>query len=545
MTSYTLTVLDTPGIQRYIFGSNRLRENIGASELVHCATSQWPLERMVEEYDDPHGPGRKKLNTNVHKDVTDGLDPDKRIECDPTLDAEIIYIGGGNVVTLFREKQNALDFVARLHAQIIQEAPGLGLAAIHLSIEWEKDDLGQQVNAAMQQLAQQHRATPLTSPLLGLSVTAECQSTGLVATGDSTQHPHPPAERPYLISSEVAAKLEMVETAQTRLHHLFSDAFQNARYDFPRNFDELGRSKHEMSYIAVVHVDGNRMGRFFRDFGRLCPDPRAYIDAVRNASQQIKQASRSALQKLGNLLLATITHRGRDWYVQDNVPVRDWKLPFRPLVFGGDDTTFVCDGRLGLTLAVAYLEAFEDATQGLEIRQRYACAGIAVVKSHYPFARAYALSQELTKNAKKHAYATPVGDAEGLSALDWHFAMGGLSGSLSEIREREYRVASGTLVSRPLRLRDHANEWRTWPKFAKAVESFQQEWSEKRNKLVSFRQLLREGPEAMQSFLEAYRRSTPALDETTLDFLEHGWHGEICGYFDALEALDFYVALEG
>jgi hypothetical protein len=26
-------------------------------------------------------------------------------------------------------------------------------------------------------------------------------------------------------------------------------------------------------------------------------------------------------------------------------------LPFRPIVFGGDDVTFICDGRLGLSLA--------------------------------------------------------------------------------------------------------------------------------------------------------------------------------------------------
>ena len=34
MAKYTLTVLDTSQIQRYVFSSNRLKENIGASELV-------------------------------------------------------------------------------------------------------------------------------------------------------------------------------------------------------------------------------------------------------------------------------------------------------------------------------------------------------------------------------------------------------------------------------------------------------------------------------------------------------------------------------
>ena len=40
----TLTVLDTAGIQSYIFNSNELRENIGASHLVYQATTYWVLK---------------------------------------------------------------------------------------------------------------------------------------------------------------------------------------------------------------------------------------------------------------------------------------------------------------------------------------------------------------------------------------------------------------------------------------------------------------------------------------------------------------------
>ena len=65
----------------------------------------------------------------------------------------------------------------------------------------------------------------------------------------------------------------------------------------------------------------------------------------------------------------------------------------RALVFGGDDVTFVCDGRLGLSLATLYAREFAAETaKRPECGPLTARAGIAIVKTHYPFARAYALA---------------------------------------------------------------------------------------------------------------------------------------------------------
>ena len=44
----TLTVLDTAGIQSYIFNSNELREDIGASHLIYMATTHWVQEVLSQ-----------------------------------------------------------------------------------------------------------------------------------------------------------------------------------------------------------------------------------------------------------------------------------------------------------------------------------------------------------------------------------------------------------------------------------------------------------------------------------------------------------------
>lgn len=525
--TYTLTVLDTPGIQRYIFGSNRLRENIGASELVRCASSLWPLEIL-------HQTGASNIRDPVNCD----FDDDKHIE-DGQLTAEVVYVGGGNTVVLFRDRAQAVQFVNRLSRKLLEEAPGLDLAVAHVSVNLKEDHLGQKVNKAMQQLAQNRRTRRPSVPLLGLGVTAACQSTGLVATTTNAEHGKPEGEETYPISSEVAAKLEMVDEAKSRLHNLLPE-IQDAGYDIPSDFDDFGRSEGEMSYIAVVHADGNGMGQFFREIARKHLDSREYIQKVRAASWGVTNASQEALRRIGEVLLGAVEFDDKAQpSIRGVVSIQDDKLPFRPIVFGGDDLTFVCDGRLGLTLAARYLQAFEEKTRKVDLNL-HACAGVAVVKVHYPFARAYQLSEALAGSAKRYVRDNPPDD---FSALDWHFAAGGLLGSLDEIRTREYQVSEGMLAMRPLRLQEQRPEWRTWPRFIHVVEEFTEGWADRRNKVIALREALREGTGAVQRFLTAYGEKLPILDKSVSNLQETGWSGHICGYFDAIEALDFYVPL--
>ena len=136
MPTYTLTVIDTPGIQPYIFGSNRLLESIGASELVQRATTLCPLELLGE---------------NGHTNVRDGkIDETLHIE-DGALTAELVYSGGGNALILFCKRERAVEFVTKLSQRVLEEAPGLELVIAHTEVEWEYLPAG--VDKAMKALA--------------------------------------------------------------------------------------------------------------------------------------------------------------------------------------------------------------------------------------------------------------------------------------------------------------------------------------------------------------------------------------------------------
>ncbi|MBC8493019.1 MAG: hypothetical protein H8D43_04460, partial [Chloroflexi bacterium] len=50
MAQQTLMLMEATGIQDYIFGSNQLAQNIGASELVTQATTDWVYERLPQPH---------------------------------------------------------------------------------------------------------------------------------------------------------------------------------------------------------------------------------------------------------------------------------------------------------------------------------------------------------------------------------------------------------------------------------------------------------------------------------------------------------------
>ncbi len=555
-----LVIVDTAQIQPYIFGSNRLRENIGASYLVAQATGDW-AKKAVQQV---------APRNNIKADGT--LDGTRCIENSvDNLDAEVLYAGGGNFVVLFREGAKARDFTRALSRGALKDAPNLQLVITQNPFEWHSESLSKKVKASFAKLADEKHARLLSAPLMGLGVTVMCRSTGWPAVGLAPAIGDDP-ERPA--SAEILAKLRVVSEANQRLRTLLP--LPDRDYDYPGQLDHLGGTKGEHNFIAVVHADGNGMGQRVMDIGKNYPDPsqnRAYITALREFSEQVDVAAQQALRDVLDMLLKRLVKDGGDRIVHKNAAEKviaeiqlaedgkgKWFLPFRPIVFGGDDVTFVCDGRLGLSLAIEYMRRLEAHTGDLPDRKGRltACAGIAIVKAHYPFARAYALADELCKSAKN--YRRRIRELNSHwddSCLDWHFALSGLLGSIEEIRDREYKVSAGWLSLRPVTLDAKPKDvGRAWEVVRKGIVAFQDlppatkpgekpKWSTRRNKVKALRDALREGPDSVRNFLTKFNENKPLPDveHSLKEWPTTGWQGGYCGYFDALELADWFIPL--
>ena len=104
MSLRSLMLIEISSIQDYIFRSNQLAQNIGASELVQRALTVWLAELLPS----PHN-------------FEDARVADKSIDRDG-LASEVIYSGGGNAAVLFAGNDFAERFARGYSRYVLRNA---------------------------------------------------------------------------------------------------------------------------------------------------------------------------------------------------------------------------------------------------------------------------------------------------------------------------------------------------------------------------------------------------------------------------------------
>lgn len=564
--SYTITVLETASIQNYIFNSNELRDNVGASELAYRALTHWVQDELTKVLGSKQQHNYHLVNANgdiAQNPYRKGFDIFTRSDELPA--AEVIYAGGGNAIILFKEvgetdKPLPQHFIKQLNLRILSQAPGLSLFANHQKYDPTAGvKLAKRVQEAIQKTKQTRIEHPSSMPTLGVSVTAACASTGLPAT--SFRNDDVSDKQGALQSSQTASKrgskkkIQIKTWTDNRLRSMFP--FVGQGIDWSDQLDEIAGSDGEESYIAIVHADGNGIGQAIIDQAQsylhttVKDEPRTYIEDMRRLSLKVNNTAKDALQRTIEAF----------WQEDDAIDWDNKKFRFRPIVFGGDDVTFVCPGRWGIALAHRYMIELEKEQitvqshkNGIiveDVRKPFASAGVAIIKTHYPFARAYQLSEELIKSAKKFALGI---NKKQISSIDWHVSMTGLTGSLKQIREREFNVSQDqSLHARPYVINpDNPDQqtWRTWGNFVLLGKFFESSWTNSRNKTIALREAVRGGRDTVAQFETLYRLNPPLITTLENATVQNGWidaenaqSKQRCAYFDAIEVADQFLSL--
>jgi hypothetical protein len=502
-SNYCLTLFDTAGIQQYVFGANRLKENVGASHLVHQALSS----RIARTC-------RLSLD-GTYSDVSEQL----QIFDNPTIAAELIFAGGGNAAVLFRSSDGARKVVRNWSRDLLRDAPGLRVAVAHEAVE--QSDLKNAWTRCQASLQRAKDSIPPAPPLEGVSLTRACRSTGLAAAGWPTRDvdlsafsSESVARAQACFSPVAAARWEAAPEAHTRLAETFKVALKG-EFSFPTDVEQLGQHDGEQ-HMAVVHADGNRLGSRLSDIIQGAGSDAALVQSIRQFSNTVGQASQAALNDVFTWLGERYSRLVEQKLLRVRLDASGLKyLPIRPIVYGGDDVTFVCHGKLGLAVAAVYLRAFANRhlPDGTPLS---ACGGVAIVHTRAPFARAHTLASELCDSAKARSRTE-----QDSSWLDAQVALESLGEPLNQLRQRLYDRPHCRLDWRPWRVTPTANDAFDWNAVVDMMRGFETWPRSVRRTLMDS---LGAGESAIQTVLSQQRfRGRAAPASLPGRSLEGGW----------------------
>ncbi|MGC2238414.1 MAG: hypothetical protein WA584_19825 [Pyrinomonadaceae bacterium] len=571
-----LVLLETSGNQRYIFSTNKLRENVGASELTYQIGTK-AVMKAIGKYDivkdDKDG---KKLISFLFNSTQN-----PPIETQNDDGVEIVMATSGKALILTKTFDKAKEIVRKVTQAALETIPGLTVhGAICKVKDCEKVDESDEADRLHEAVGDVHKKLEeiryqIPSNLQRfqrLPFVAECNSSNLPAEKlyihESVKGKE--AEKPHSIVS--ITKQENLKKGKTRLEN--SVKTHETDLHFADNINALEKHFKETNWLAVIHSDGNGLGQIFLDFQQhiKAEDGNEYREKYRKFSLGLDEctikATAFALKNLQTAYRANRKDKDKD----------SIEVPAIPLVLGGDDLTIICDGQYAIKFTKDFLNKFVEETKNPKIQDIFPngislgiCAGIAIIKPHYPFHQAYRLAEQLLQSAKKSKEVSVA-----LSALDYHVLYDLGSVDLAEIRGKlkHFKVARPYIVSdEPEKIieklseeeRELAKVWvdnHHFNKLSIRVETMRQEEDGKRklpnSQLHTLRERLHLGTAEADAFAKTITHrydNTEKKDEPfkklyvekeTLFFEEDGADGKhkLTHFLDAMEIAEFWKGFE-
>lgn len=341
MTRY-LFGASVQGIQSFIFKTNKLKEIIGASEMIEHICSDLFYNAA-------------KIKAN---------------------DSNLILSAAGNIKYIFENEQDCKELVKIFPKTVMEYAPGITLS--QAVVEIEGDDYSHAMQSLENLLKVQRNKTPMTTEI-GFIGLERSRRTGGVAFSYN---------KGEAIDKATVNKLKAVENAK-----LFEKmaGFKPVSSKLSFDTEDIAKSG-KNSWIAVIHADANGIGNIIQNKGHELTRTGNFTSFSRAIEHAANNAVKTAFEKV-------VLQNHDDGF---RYPIRpiiiggdDLTVIIRAdLAF---DFTQVFLSEFEKQSAVLFeplnLKGFE---QGLT-----ACAGIAFIKDSYPIHYGLNLAEQLCSDAKK------------------------------------------------------------------------------------------------------------------------------------------------
>jgi len=540
-TEKIIALYDLMGIQKFIFASNRLKENIGASNMVAMIFDKFLVEIIKYHF------GPSNVITNMASSGCKASDNwiDK--------DAVIISTRAGKALVLYKDLKSGREVTKELSKRVLAESGGKLSFIVHYA-ELTGSSFFSIYGRLIKELEEKKQFFFHTRPLSGIAITKLETRTNLPVQESEKDQYYSLITRRKLFRAEKEIKS-------------FSELLENKAYTFPNDLDKLIIKGSQFSYMAVVHVDGDRMGRLIKEHMENDEKDQVSLEqAIYNYStfsEELACAYRNALKKTVTGLANAVEKNKLSFTLPNSEgSTSETFIPFRPLILNGDDVTYITHGKIGLSFTKKYLENLskEKIKYGNTEIKHTASAGVLITKIKFPFSQAYGLVNDLTRSAKlKGLIVQEMNEKQERGFwVDFHVLQTNSTENLERIREKQYDLA-GKEKARPLKLQDLEMKqynllWRPWVvgksgsdysihHLIKLINEFSNQKAWPRSKLKdlqnSFGHSLRQLRESI-SFLKFRGLELPQF--TGLGNLSDPFKTKdyTTPYYDALEMINYY-----
>ena len=516
-----LLIMEVSQKQAYIFKNKELKKNIDASYTIDEITSSGYFEKYFPEY------------YNKEKNL--------------------VYSGGGHTILVFDNdveendntgKENqAVRFAKKLSKQIFCDYDGLEVF-IKIMDYNENDDPSKNIQNLMKKLEEKKaiRRASFRQGTFGMEVSkgeAERVFDSEKKEKEAEQRKKDAENRREKRIREEKKKIQEEETTH---------------YELVTQLEKLGGNKDDNNFIAVVHIDGNLMGKKVQENDKelrkildRISDPEKKLDMYREKKQEFREKIdklfKGAYSDMQDAVKKQIENGNlKDLSLEEVVnEEKQINFPVRRIITAGDDICFVSEGRIGIECAVEYMKALWKRSKG----ENSACAGVAIVHQSYPFYKAYEIAESLCSSAKKYNASLDKEGCANACAIDWHIEYGEMYGGLDEIRKHYVDADGKSILARPYFVCGKAEYEgkagnRTYANFKQTMEEMEYALHNKcedeedrmiaRRKLKELRTYLKESDEAVDAYFKKSR-----LDQYLTKNDKN---------FDVIEVMDTYIGFQ-